>query len=78
MNFFQINYVPYHSNVLLDLCFSNAHSAVNKKTVVSQLLCDNHYPSVSFKYKAPTPITMIEDKHSFHDFNNADYIQIAT
>lgn len=73
MNFLQFNYVPNHSNTLLNSSFSNAHTAEIETAPDSLVPCDSHHPPLSLKYKVSAPITMINNKHSFHDFKNVYY-----
>ena len=77
MDFLQLNSIHNHSGSLLDLIFTNAHTASVEEAPDSLVPCDGYHPSLSFKFKVPIPLTMLDDKHSFRDFKNADYNAIS-
>lgn len=44
---------------------------------VSYLPCDNYHPALSFNYQVLVPLIMLDDCHSFLDFNNVNFDSIA-
>lgn len=77
MDFLQLNTILNRSGSCLDLCFSNARTVVIEEAPDSLVSCDSYHPPLSLKYNFPILLTIVEDKHSFRDFKNADYNSIA-
>ena len=77
MDFLQLNSIYNSSGSLLDLIFTNKQSISVDVAPVSLVPCDSYHPALSFNYQVPVPLIMLDDSHSFHDFNNADFDSIA-
>jgi len=77
MDFLQLNSIYNSSGSLLDLVFANKENISVDVTPVSLVLCDSYHPALLFNYQVPVPLIMLDDSHSFRDFNNADFDSIA-
>jgi len=77
MDFLQWNSIYNSSGSLLDLIFANKESISVDVAPVSLVLCDSYHPALSFNFQVPVPLIMLDDSHSFRDFNNADFNSIA-
>jgi len=77
MDFLQLNSIHNSSGSLLDLIFANKKSISVDVAPVSLVPCDSYHPALSFNYQVPVPLIMLDDSHSFRDFNNADFNSIA-
>ncbi|CAI6364355.1 unnamed protein product [Macrosiphum euphorbiae] len=77
MDFLQLNSIYNSSGSLLDLIFANKESISVDVAPVSLVPCDRYHPALSFNYQVPVPLFMLDDSHSFRDFNNADFDSIA-
>lgn len=75
MDFLQLNIICNSFGSLLDLCFSNANTAVIEQALDSLVPCDKYHPPapLALKYKLPILLIMADDKHCYRDFKNADY-----
>ncbi|KAL4098047.1 hypothetical protein QTP88_022719 [Uroleucon formosanum] len=78
MDFLQLNSIHNSSGSLLDLIFSDKKNISVEVAPVSLVPCDSYHPALSFNYQVPVPLIMLDDSHSFRDFNNADFDSIAT
>ncbi|KAL4113859.1 hypothetical protein QTP88_017420 [Uroleucon formosanum] len=77
MDFLQLNSIHNSSGSLLDLIFSDKKNISVEVAPVSLVPCDSYHPALSFNYQVPVPLIMLDDSHSFRDFNNADFDSIA-
>jgi len=73
MDFLQLNFIHKNSaGSLLDLIFFNKNNMSVDEAPVSLVSCDSYHPELSFNYQVK-----LDDSHSFHDFNNANFDSIV-
>jgi len=71
LHFMQKNQILNSTGSLLDLIFSNSESTEVFQAADTLIPCDLYYPCISYLY--PSDIPMLDTKHTYYDFKNANY-----
>lgn len=77
MDFLQLNTIHNRVGFLLHFVFYNSKYISFKKAPNNLVSCNNYHPALSLKLQVSIPINMLDDKHSFRDFNDAKYNSIT-